>query len=146
MFDVKTSDGSSLRDGLLTYVVCLIPSVILLICGFRMKKNIELAQQYNTIFMCDEDGFVDASELAAQTGKPLTKVFQELETLFRKGLFQNCTLQKSGKPGVVLGNKRIRDENSQGFVVVKCASCGGTSRIRSGMSARCEYCGSEIRA
>lgn len=138
-------EGSSKTDGMLVFICCLIPSALWLLSGLRKLHNIDLARRYNVIFMCDEDGFVTADELAKQTGKPLMKVFKEIDELLRKGYLCNCSLQNTGKAGVMLAGAKINNSEAQGgFISVKCKCCGGTSRIRAGFSGKCEYCGSAL--
>lgn len=126
-----------LRDGLLIYVILLIPSVLLLLLGIRAGRDIALARRYNGIFAADRDGVVHASELTGAAGKPEAHLSKELERLFRLGLFQGCTLEQGASPAVILA-----DEKS--FVVVDCPQCGASNRIRARTHAKCEYCGSAI--
>lgn len=85
-----------------------------------------------------------AEELSNQLQKPSFKIFEELELLFRKGFFQNCSLQQGGSPCVKIDNAIIDDKAGKGFVEVKCKNCGGTSRIRADSSSPCSFCGAPL--
>ena len=110
-------NNEKLRSGILTYIVMAIPSALLFINGFKNGRQADLAYRYDSIFMCDSDGTVTIDELAKQSGKPPFKVLSELETLFRKGLFRDCTLQRQGMPCVILSG---RENSRTGFVNVVC--------------------------
>ena len=88
-----------------------------------------------------QDGTVTIEELARQAGKMPFKVLSELEKLFEKGVFRDCTLQKQGLPCVILSG---RENSKTSFVNVVCEKCNGTTRIRAGTSGKCEYCGNAI--
>lgn len=136
-----TGYSEKLRDGFITYIIMLVPSVLLFVNGVKNGRNTGLARRYDSIFMCDNDGTVTIDELSKQTGKPPFKVLSELETLFQKGLFCDCTLQKQGMPCVILSG---REDSKTSFVNIVCEKCNGTTRLRAGTSGRCEYCGNAI--
>ena len=73
--------------------------------------------------------------------KPPFKILSELEKLFEKGVFCDCTLQKQGMPCVILSG---RENSKTSFVYIVCEKCNGTTRIRAGSSGKCEYCGNAI--
>lgn len=131
----------TLRDGLLAGIIILLPFVLLFLSGIRNSRKIGLARRYNLIFMCDGDGTVTVHELANQIGKPSVKVLSQLEWLFRKGVFCDCTLQQGGEPCVILSG---RTGSKTSFVNVVCEKCNGTTRLRAGTFGKCEYCGSAI--
>ena len=137
--------GNELRQNLIVYVALLIPSVLLLYKGIKAGAMTDLANRYNSIFECDRDGVVTISELTKQTGKATSKILSELERLLEKGYLCNCSLQKNGQPCVLLSDGNAAG-NGSGFVNVVCDVCGGTTRIRAGISGRCEYCGSALKS
>ncbi|MDY3014518.1 MAG: hypothetical protein SOR61_04900 [Evtepia sp.] len=134
-------DDQDLRDGLVSSIVIFALFTLLFVLGARNAKKIGLVNRYNQIFMCDADGTVTMEELARQVGKPPEKVISELEWLFQKGVFCDCTLQKEGRPGVILSG---RADSKTSFVNVVCEQCNGTTRLRAGTYGKCEYCGSPI--
>ena len=136
-----TGYNEKLRDNLITNVVMIVPSALLLLNGIKNGRMAGLAYRYNSIFMCDTDGTVTIDELAKQSGKPPFKVLSELEKLFQKGVFCECTLQKQGSPCVILSG---REGSKTSFVDIVCEKCNGTTRIRVGSSGKCEYCGNAI--
>ena len=136
-----TGYNEKLRDNLITNIVMLVPSALLLINGIKNGRMAGRAYRYNSIFMCDIDGTVTIEELARQAGKMPFKVLSELEKLFEKGVFRDCTLQKQGLPCVLLSG---RENSKTSFVNVVCEKCNGTTRIRAGTSGKCEYCGNAI--
>ena len=137
--------GNELRQHLMIYVALLIPSALLLYKGMKAGVLTELANRYNSIFECDRDGVVTISELTKQTGRATSKILSELEQLLEKGYLCNCSLQKTGQPCVILSDGTA-DKGGSGFVNVVCDVCGGTTRLRSGSSGRCEYCGSALQS
>lgn len=136
-----TGYNENLRDNLITNVVMIVPSALLLLNGIKNGRMAARAYRYNSIFMCDVDGTVTINEIANQSGKPPFKVISELEKLFEKGVFCDCTLQKQGSPCVILSG---REGSKTGFVNIVCEKCNGTTRIRAGSSGKCEYCGNAI--
>lgn len=136
-----TGYNENLRDNLITNAVMIVPSALLLLNGIKNGRMAARAYRYNSIFMCDVDGTVTINELANQSGKPPFKVISELEKLFEKGVFCECTLQKQGSPCVILSG---REGSKTGFVNIVCEKCNGTTRIRAGSSGKCEYCGNAI--
>lgn len=136
-----TGYNEKLRDNLITNIVMLVPSALLLLNGIKNGRMAGLAYRYNSIFMCDTDGTVTIDELAKQSGKPPFKVLSELEKLFQKGVFCECTLQKQGAPCVILSG---REGSKTSFVDIVCEKCNGTTRIRVGSSGKCAYCGNAI--
>ena len=136
-----TGYNEKLRENLITNIVMLVPSALLLLNGIKNGRMAGLAYRYNSIFMCDTDGTVTIDELAKQSGKPPFKVLSELEKLFQKGVFCECTLQKQGAPCVILSG---REGSKTSFVDIVCEKCNGTTRIRVGSSGKCAYCGNAI--
>ena len=134
-------DDQVFWDGLISGIIILLPFVLLFLSGIRNSRKIGLARRYNLIFMCDGDGTVTVHELANQIGKPSVKVLSQLEWLFRKGVFCDCTLQQGGEPCVILSG---RTGSKTSFVNVVCEKCNGTTRLRAGTFGKCEYCGSAI--
>ena len=132
-----------LRDGLVTCVVMEVPFVLMFLAGLRNGRRAGLVRRYNLIFMCDMDGIVTLDELSRQMGKPAEKILSQLEWLFQRGLFCDCTLQMGGEPCVILSGKA---GSRSSFVNVVCEKCNGTTRLRAGTSGKCEYCGSAISA
>ena len=136
-----TGYNEKLRDNLITNIVMLVPSALLLINGIKNGRMAGRAYRYNSIFMCDIDGTVTIEELARQAGKMPFKVLSELEKLFEKGVFRDCTLQTQGVPCVILSG---RENSKTSFVNVVCEKCNGTTRIRAGSFGKCEYCGNAM--
>ena len=97
-----TGFNEKLRDNLIINIVMLVPSALMFINGIKNGVRANLARRYDSIFMCDQDGTVTIEELSRQAGKPSYKVLSELEWLFGKGVFRDCTLQKQGLPCVLL--------------------------------------------
>lgn len=122
-------DDQVFWDGLISGIIILLPFVLLFLSGIRNSRKIGLARRYNLIFMCDGDGTVTVHELANQIGKPSVKVLSQLEWLFRKGVFCDCTLQQGGEPCVILSG---RTGSKTSFVNVVCEKCNGTTRLRAG--------------
>lgn len=135
--------SAELRQGLVVYILLLIPSVLILYKGIKLGKITGLARRYNSIFSCDTDGIVTVAELVKQTGKTSPQILSELEMLLQKGYLRGCTLQKKGHQCVILSDGSA-DVSGFGFVNAVCDVCGGTTRLRAGSSGRCEYCGSAL--
>jgi len=145
VLSLSSRADQTLRDGLPFYLACLAASAFLLWRGYVNAALLSRARRYGAIFAQDRDGTVTADELKQLTGLSSGKILSQLEPMFKRGLFQDCTLrQGDGKPCVILADA-LTDARS-GFVNVRCASCGGTSRIRAGTVGVCEYCGSPVRA
>lgn len=133
--------NEKLREGLVTYIVMLVPSVLLFINGIKNGRKADIAFRYDSIFMCDIDGVLKINDIAKQIGKPHFKVLSELEWLFEKGMFHDCILQRYDVPCVVLLG---REGSNTSFVNVVCEKCNGITRLRVGTNGKCEYCGNSI--
>lgn len=140
---LRICDNPIPPENLPVYVLLLIPSAIPILISKKKLSEIKATRRYETIFVSDTDGIITAEELSNQLQKPSFKIFEELELLFRKGFFQNCSLQQSGSPCVKIDNAIIDDKAGTGFVEVKCKNCGGTSRIRAD-SSPCSFCGAPL--
>ena len=108
-----------------------------------MSRKVNAALRYETILSGDRNGIVEIRELTGQTGKRQDEVFKELETLFRKGYFQGCTLQLEGTPAIIINDAMV-GEKGTGFAEVRCPKCGGATRIRAGSRGQCAFCHSPI--
>ena len=145
ILSLTAEEGEQIGKDLFFYVGCLVPAAALLLLGFRSKGRLAAARRYAACFSADRDGFVDLRELARATGLPEQTALQRLDRLFNAGLFASCTLQRGGdRPGVALQDPKFSPD-AIGYVNVKCASCGGTTRIRAGAVGKCDYCGSPVR-
>lgn len=121
-------------------VILLIPSAIPIFVSRKKFREIASARRYETIFGSDTDGIITAYELSIQLRRPDAKIFSELERLFAKGYFQNCSLQKGENPCVKIDNALGGGTIGTGFVEIKCPSCGAPNRIREGSHGKCSYC------
>lgn len=141
IIDGLMGKNETLREGLVTYIVFLIPSTLLFLQGLKNGKRTKVARQYNSKFMFDADGMITIHELARQVGKSPDMVLSELEWFFGKGMFQDCRLQLEKTSCVVLSG---REGSKTSFVDVVCEKCNGVTRLRVGTYGKCEYCGNGI--
>ena len=125
------------------FAAMIIPGLVLLCIGLVMSRKVNAAFRYETILSADRNGIVEIRELTGQTGKSQTEVFKELESLFRKGFFQGCTLQLEGTPAIIINDAMV-GEKGTGFAEIRCLKCGGVTRIRAGSRGQCSYCHSPI--
>lgn len=138
-------EADKLLKDLSAELIFVIGGGLLLFLGLRNKSRAEAAERFASIFSGDDNGVVTIEELTRATNQPSGKVLTMLNTLTRLGLFQNCVLESGGsQPRVVLSNAQFGTADA-GYINVKCACCGGTTRIRFGTVGKCEYCGSPIR-
>lgn len=141
---VEVVAGEIDKKNLPVYVVFMFPAILLLCLGIRTGMLIESARRYETVFGGDRDGIITVEELSTQMGKPGYKIFSELEKVFRRGYFQNCSLQQGGHPAVIINDMLYEGSDGVGFLEVKCSNCGGVNRIRNGAAGKCSYCGAPI--
>ena len=138
-----TSKNFEYDDFAPIFAAMIIPGLVLLCIGLVMSRKVNAALRYETILNGDKNGIVEIRELTGQTGKSQEEVFKELEKLFRKGYFQNCTLQLEGSPAIIINDAMV-GETGAGFAEVRCPKCGGTTRIRAGSRGQCSFCHSPI--
>lgn len=132
----------TMRDDILLAICFLLPSLFLVYRGRVCSKRLDSANYYNTFLEGDIDGFVALEDLTKE-GLDAGKVRTELELLFRKGFFKNCTLQLEGnKAGIVLPDK-VQVEESR-MIKVTCERCGAVNAVRLGGTGECAYCGSTL--
>ncbi|MBO4910093.1 MAG: hypothetical protein J5476_12520 [Lachnospiraceae bacterium] len=122
------------------YIVCLLPSAYLLWCGIRTGGLVSRVQKYNEVIAKDRDGIVTPEELGKAVGKPPIKAIEEVDKMFRKGYFHNCSLQNGRNPGVVI-DEALDGEKGIGFVDAVCKNCGATAHVRAGGRIKCPSCG-----
>ena len=139
------------EDNLPQYYIALIislmmPAFYLIYCACIHFGNISRAQRYNEIFRNDKNGIITAHEMAEVMNMKYYDIFVELDKLFRRGYFVNCTLQLGRNPSVIINNAQVGDEKGTGFLQVICPKCGASTRIRANSRGNCEYCGSLIQA
>lgn len=134
--------SEDLHDGILVYIFLILPGVWMIYNARKISKLNDLANLYANFFAGDTDGFVYIDELSSHAGKESSVVIRELETLFSKGYFQNCSLQLNNQRGVKLASSDRK--NYIGFKAVVCPGCGASNSIRSGSVGVCEYCGTKL--
>ena len=125
------------------FAVMIIPGLVLLCIGLAMSRKVNAALRYETILSGDKNGIVEIREITAQTGKSQPAICKELETFFRKGYFQGCTLQLEGTPAIIINDAMV-GEVGTGFAEVRCPKCGGATRIRAGSRGQCAFCHAPI--
>lgn len=127
------------------YVVILLAFAYVLFRGIQNSMLVSAARTYSKIFLEDKDGIVTQEELCNGRHKESYAVKKELETLFKRLFLIKCSLSSDGNRfSVVLQNANVTENRGFDFIVVKCESCGASSRVRQGSSGRCDYCGSAI--
>lgn len=146
ILSLTEQEDRTLREGLPFYAACLAASAFLLWRGYANAALLSRARRFGAIFAQDRNGTVTAEELTRLSGLSGGKLSAQLSALFKRGLFQDCTLRQDGGAPCVLLSDAVLQTRSTGFVNVRCASCGGTSRIRADTVGVCEYCGGPIRA
>lgn len=138
--------GVEQEDPAFAFGLCIFNIVLfgyIFYTGIKIGKDLETAYRYSQIFAGDEDGIVTYGELARAMNKTESQIAKELEHLFRKRFFKDCTLEVQGAPRVRLANTSGKND---GFITMKCPHCGGTNKLRTGTSGVCEYCGGAIKA
>jgi ribosomal protein S27AE len=139
-------DGSAPKFYFALYIALMVPGFYLIWCSVQNKKWIKKAIKYDEIFAQDKDGVITAREMGDKLGMKYFDLFIELEKIFRRGYFMNCTLQQGRNPGVIINNAQVGDEKGLGFLQMVCPKCGASTRIRANSRGKCEYCGSIIQA
>ena len=127
-------------------VTLLVPFIYLIWCAAIHYSFISKAEAYDKIFIKDKDGIITASEMGNVLNKEYFDIFVELEKIFRRGYFVNCTLQQGRNPSVIINNAQVGDPKGVGFMQMICPKCGASTRIRANSRGKCEYCGSTISA
>lgn len=140
---IITDSGYLDEDDLGVCLGVLIPSVLLLVLGIRQARRLDLARRYDSALRALRSGTVPLSSLAEQTGKSEGQVLQELELLFHKGYFPDCSLRQGRDAAVQLPGG---EPEHRSFVSVKCPNCGAPNSLPAHSRGRCEYCGSSLAA
>ncbi len=125
-------------------LVMLAISALVLWRGLLAAKVVALGPKYEAIFQMDRDGFVSLQELTRQTGREPQKVLKELNLLFDRSCFTNCSYQRLENPGVFLGDAVLED-TAAGYVTVTCTACGATNRLKAGVTGACQVCGAPVQ-
>lgn len=134
---VSALTGEELKDGLITYIACLIPSLWLLYSSTVKRIRSEKATRLSQVFLGDNDGIVPAEQLANVLGtKNNIQAIRQVEKLIGLGLLQNCTVDYANTMKVVL-----RQADNGGMMEpVVCPSCGAKGQRRKGYAYQCPFC------
>ena len=143
---VAIATGRLATNFIAPVIALMVPGFYLLWCGSRNCDTVIKARKYSRIFAEDQNGIITAMELEKSINKRYFDIFIELEKLFRKGIFINCTLQQGKNPRVIINNAQVGDQGAAGFMQMVCPRCGASTRIRANSAGNCEYCGSQIQA
>ena len=135
--------GNEAKEDLIICSVILLPSLFLLFKGIQKNRFLHIARYYDLFFAGNPGNVVDIEHLAAVSNKPVNKVEKELNSLFQKHFFDNCSLRMETPISVLLNNVKDKKTNVQ-YVV--CPNCGAANQILPSHSTTCEYCGSPIIA
>ena len=141
---IITDSGYLDEDDLGVCLGVLIPSVLLLVLGIRQARRLDLARRYDSALRALRSGAVPLPSLAEQTGKSEGQVLQELELLFHKGYFPDCSLRQGRDAAVLLPEGGGHEMRS--FVTVRCPGCGAPNSMPAHSRGKCEYCGSSLSA
>ena len=139
---IGTEEDPTETSTMILIILGIAAGLALIIRAYFVGKEIGTARQYERMFGADRDGLVTLQELARLSGKTPERVEKELDRLFSRNLFENCVLQRTGEPAVLINDAQA--EEGIGFVFVKCASCGGISRIRENSRGKCQFCGAPV--
>ncbi len=141
-------DHEGLRDGLDVYLLCLIPSLLLLGLGLFRRGRLGSAQAYSTALSASGKSEMLVTELSASVGKTSAAVSKELRWLIAKGYVVDCSFAVDGVEKIVLNAApAVQSRNAApafAFVTVECPNCGASNSLRRGSTGRCEYCGGQI--
>ncbi|SNU09949.1 hypothetical protein SAMN06297422_1403 [Lachnospiraceae bacterium] len=127
-------------------IALMVPAFYLVWCACNHYGFIAKAERYDKIFCKDKNGIITAHEMAEEMNMKYFDMFVELEKIFRRGYFVNCTLQQGRNPSVIINNAQVGDAKGVGFMQMVCPKCGASTRIRANSRGNCEYCGSIIQA
>lgn len=113
-------------------------------CGFKRCKSVKLFRQY-VMYIPTEGEYIET--LAASIGIKPEKLYRDLKYMIRKNYFQNACIDEVERKFVIVSANNIASTNISDAELeyVKCNCCGGTSRVRKGMSEKCDYCGSPVK-
>lgn len=135
--------GNAAQEDLIICSVILLPSLFLLYKGIQKNRLLRIARYYDLFFAGNPGNVVDIEHLAAVSNKPVNKIEKELNSLFQKHFFDNCSLRMETPISVFLNNVEDKKTNVQYIV---CPNCGASNQILLGHPTTCEYCGSPIIA
>ena len=146
-WSLTAKEGEAMYGDLPFYLGWLAASLIPLVLGIRNQLLLTTVLRCNAVFETDLSGVVGMGELQRQTRQSEGLLLARLHRAFDKGVFVNCSLDYSGeRPCVKLAEETMEQRRlERSFLHVKCACCGGTSRLRRGTVGKCDYCGSPIR-
>ena len=133
------------RRDLPVILVMVAVSALILLQGIRIGRRRSLARSYSLIFEGDLNGTLSMDELKKCTGKEEEQIRKELDVLFRKGYFRDCTFRKGDTSRMVVISGAREGTSGRNYVYVQCESCGGVTRIPEGASEQCSFCGAPIR-
>jgi len=131
-------------------IVLVIPGVILIILGARIKRRIRRFRTYVSIIT----GGMDSLDIiAVQTKRAPDFVVSDIQMMINKRYFSNAIIDFVNNRVIMLGRPTPTDmhvpptpTNYQSvFKNATCSGCGANHIKEQGEVVTCEYCGSPIK-
>lgn len=128
----------------------LIEVVLLLYCGIRNRIIVSSCNAFDEAFQKDGDGVVDIREISLRTGMKEEVVIKRLRLLLRKKCLIHVSVNFEGnEPEIILEDHNASLHGKQAgkeYMLISCPNCGGSSKVKAGVVAKCRYCGGYIKA
>jgi len=148
---VFVSDGDYADLHIFVFVL-VIPGVIMIIQGARIKRRIRRFRRYVSFIA---EGMTSLDILATQTSSTKDFVTRDIQKMINKRFFTNAAIDFINNQVMMLNiptpiNAHVHDHVAptnyqQVFKTATCSGCGATSVKEQGAVISCEYCGSPIK-
>lgn len=148
--------GSGGEEGELSPVWMAVIGGVLIVAGgyciyhsVTRKKLISKFKEY--VGILDGDPENSLCSIKAATGEDISLIKKNVRKMIKRGYFFNAVIDEDDNK--LLINKESVFEilarkaelgKVENIKVVKCPSCGASTEVYKGMTARCSYCGSAI--
>lgn len=127
---------------------CLLIGVFLIRSAIKRMHLISLFKLYVSHLSNDETGSI--ASLANVMGMKEKKVETDLNYMIKKGYFHSAYIDKSKHCIVINSDTRSHILNfgkeSDGYLVMTCKCCGGTTKVPKDKIINCDYCGMPMKA
>jgi hypothetical protein len=98
-------------------------------------------------FDSDPDGIIEMDSILRKKGKGVGSAFEKtIVKAVEKDYFLKLTYDKTYRVFELSDRVRNMEEYRKRFIGRSCPNCGAPLKIKKGLSAKCDFCGMEVRA
>ena len=110
--------------------------------GIRIKRRVNRFKHY--VSLISLQGITNLEALAAQTGKPVSFVREDLQNMINKKFFTSASIDAVRGEILIVGAQTLTQNSPTSMENYNCSRCGASGVREKGSPPTCEYCGSVV--